>query len=121
MSTPDPTSNLPPDDASRWQPLITAANVVYALQAIGLVVPIAFIAAVMVNYIKREDTAGTVIESHFRWQIRTFWVGLAWMVLGGMTVIILIGIPILFAGYLWLMYRIIKGWLFLIERKPMPA
>ena len=68
-----------------------------------------------------SDLAGTILESHFRWQIRTFWWTLLWVFIGGITFIVLIGIPILFAAVIWFIYRIAKGWLNLNEGKPMYA
>ena len=96
---------------------------VYVLQAASFLPPfvITYFVAVILNYIKLEDVRGTWLESHFRWQIRTFWFGLLWFVLGGLTYIILIGWLILFAASLWLFYRILKGWLNLNDGKPMPV
>ena len=62
--------------------LKTIATVVYALQAAGFFIGLTWIVAIVLNYIKKEDVAGTWLESHFRWQIRTFWFGLLWGVLG---------------------------------------
>lgn len=99
------------------QPLINATILVYALQAAGFFVGVTFIAAVIVNYVKREDVQGTWLESHFRWQIRTFWYGLLWSVIGAITFPILIGMFILAANFIWILYRIIKGWLRLNDKK----
>ena len=97
------------------------ATAVYALQAASFIFGITYFIAIIVNYVKREDAQGTWIESHFRWQIRTFWFGLLWFVLGGLTFFIVIGWFILFAAALWLIYRILKGWLNLNDGKPMYA
>jgi hypothetical protein len=70
------------------KPLRDITTAVYALQAAGFLVGVTFIAAVIINYIKLPDVAGTVYESHFRWQIRTFWWGLGWTVLGALTFVI---------------------------------
>ena len=67
---------------------------------------------------KRDDTAGT-IASHFTWQIRTFWWSLLWFVLGIATLIIGVGFLILLADAIWVIYRIVKGFLNFIEDKPM--
>jgi uncharacterized membrane protein len=106
-------------DAQRPKALKDITTVVYALQAAGFIVGITFIAAVILNYIKLPDVAGTLFESHFRWQIRTFWWGLLWSVVGGLTAWILIGFLILAATAIWVIYRIVKGWLNLSEGKPM--
>ncbi len=70
------------------------------------------------NYVKRDDVKGTYLESHFNWQIRTFWWGLLWAVIGFITMFILIGFAVLLANGIWIIYRIIKGWLKLNEGKP---
>lgn len=97
----------------------TITLVVYALQAASFLVGVTWIAAVIVNYIKKEDVAGTWLESHFRWQIRTFWYGLLYGVIGGITFFFIIGWFILMADLVWVIYRIVKGWLRLSEGKPM--
>ena len=78
------------------------------------------IVAIVINYIKREDAAGTLYESHFAWQIRSCWWGLAWAVVGTITAIIGIGFLILGALVIWLIYRMVKGLLFWNDHKPMP-
>jgi uncharacterized membrane protein len=75
--------------------------------------------AVVINYVKKEDVAGTWLESHFRWQIRTFWFGLLWGVIGGILLLVLIGWFVLVADAVWIIYRIVKGWLNLYENRPM--
>ena len=118
MNTP-----LTPNDSRQpnLQSLKTIATVVYALQAVGLFLVITYFIAVILSYIKRDDAHGTWLESHFRWQIRTFWFGLPWFALGFLTYIFIIGWFILVAAALWLIYRILKGWLNLNDGKPMYA
>ena len=69
--------------------------------------------AVMLNYIKRGATRGTYLESHFRWQIRTFWFALLWLVIGAILVVTVIGIPLawilIVAIGLWVLYRMMLG------------
>ena len=101
--------------------LKTVATVVYALQVAGFFTGIAWIVAVVMDYVKVDDTKGTWLESHFRWQIRTFWWGLLWAVIGALTVFVLVGFAILFADTVWIAYRIVKGWLNLAENKPVPV
>jgi len=118
MSTPPtPNDSRQPD----LQSLKNIATVVYALQAASFLLVITYFIAVILNYIKLDDVRGTWLESHFRWQLRTFWFGLLWFVLGGLTYVIVIGWAILFAAMLWLIYRILKGWLNLNDGKPMYA
>ncbi len=99
--------------------LISVTTAVYVLQAIGILLPPVFIVAVIVNYVKRDDVQQTFLASHFRWQIRTFWFGLLWAIIGGLTWFILVGYIVTLVNYIWLMYRVIKGWLDLVDRKPM--
>ena len=98
--------------------LKTVATVVYALHVAGFFTGIAWIVAIVVDYVKKDDAKGTWLESHFSWQIRTFWWGLLWGVIGGITTLILVGFAILFAAAVWIIYRIAKGWLSLAENKP---
>ncbi len=97
----------------------TLTSIIYALQAVSLVTGLPLFVAAIINYVKRDDVRGTWFESHFRWQIRTFWFSLLWSVIGAITLIIGIGYIILFAGMIWLIYRIAKGWLNLIDGKVM--
>ena len=98
--------------------LKTLATVVYALQAAGFFVGLTWIVAVVINYVKRDDVRGTWLESHFGWQIRTFWWGLLWAVVGGILTLVVVGFAVLFADAVWIIYRIVKGWLSLSENKP---
>ena len=98
--------------------LRTLTTVVYALQAVGFVVQITWVVAIVINYVKLDEAKGTWLESHFRWQIRTFWWGLAWAAIGVITFLIIIGWLILVADAIWLIYRIVKGWLYLNDNKP---
>jgi len=119
--------------------LITTLHVTYALHAAGLAIGAfgastvigAFIfgwpsiIAVIINYVKRADARGTWLESHFDWQIQTFWWAVLWACLvfiaGLLLVIVLVGFAIwwigLFALGCWAVYRIAKGWLRLNDRK----
>jgi uncharacterized membrane protein len=121
--------------------LIGWTQLIYALHAFSLLTGIlgaatvvgAFltgwpsIIAVILNYVKRGDVRGTWLESHFRWQIRTFWFGLLWVVLCILFVLLTLGIGILIAWLplgvtgLWFIYRVVKGWLALSGRRPMYA
>jgi len=95
--------------------------IVYALQIASVMVGITLIAAVIINYLKRGDVEGTWLESHFRWQIRTFWWSLLWFGVGLALLVVIVGIFVLMAAAMWLLYRAIKGWLELEERRPMYA
>jgi uncharacterized membrane protein len=84
---------------------------------------------VVINYVKKGEARGTWLESHFRWQIRTFWFALAWVILIGLAgaalAIVLIGFAIwgvgLFLLGIWAIYRIARGWLALKDRRPLPV
>jgi uncharacterized membrane protein len=117
--------------------VLTIAHFVYALHTLAIVIGIVgaatvigsfvgsvpSIVAVILNYLKRGDARGTWIASHYRWQIRTFWFTLLWALIGWALVITIlgavVGVPILIALTLWLMYRIGRGWLRLRDRRPM--
>lgn len=110
-----------PMQDEKLQSLKTLTTVVYALYAASFFVGITCIVAIIINYVKKDDAAGTWLESHFRWQIRSFWFGLLWGVLGAITAIVAIGWAILCADGIWLIYRVVKGWLNLNDNKPMYA
>lgn len=78
-----------------------------------------FLIAAIINYIKRDEVRGTWLESHFRWQIRTFWFCLLWGLIGAFLSVVLIGYFILLANGLWVIYRIAKGWINVADNKPM--
>ena len=92
-------------------------QIIYGLYAASLVVGVTLIVAIILNYVKRDDVVGTVYESHFRWQIRTFWFSLLWGVVGGMTFWILVGFAVWAVAGVWFIYRIVKGWLRLSENR----
>ncbi|MDX1733541.1 MAG: hypothetical protein R3228_04210 [Halioglobus sp.] len=82
------------------------------------------ILAVLLNYIKRGAARGTYLESHFRWQIRTFWFALLWLLVGFILVFTVIGIPlawvlVMVVG-LWVLYRMLRGLVRLMNDEPMP-
>ncbi len=129
---------LPRPDSS----LVTVTHVVYALHALSLVIG-AFgaatiigsfvfgwpsIIAVIINYVKRSEARGTWLESHFTWQIRTFWYALLWALIVGvisaLLLVVVIGIGTwivgMFALGIWAIYRVARGWLALKDDKPLP-
>jgi uncharacterized membrane protein len=131
------TDNIAVSTTTPPPSLVTVTHIVYALHALSLLIGVttaatiigAFvfgvpsIIAVVINYIKRGEARGTFLESHFRWQIRTFWFALLWCVIGGMLFVTLVGIPlalaVFFAAGVWAIYRVARGWLALRDRKPM--
>jgi len=119
--------------------MVTWTHAIYALHALSLIVGIVGVAtvagaflfgwpsiiAVILNYVKRGEARGTWLESHFRWQIRTFWFGLLWVALCGLFVVATLGIGVLIVWMpfglvgLWFIYRIARGWIQLKDRQPM--
>ena len=116
--------------------LVAWTHVIYALHAVsvlsGMLTPVTIVSAfatgwpsiiaVILNYLKRDDARGTFLESHFRWQIRTFWFTLMWLCIILLFWLTLLGIPIAvimsFVVGVWVLYRVLRGWLTLQKRKP---
>ena len=130
-------ATLPPVRSDVPESAWTIANVVYALHTLAIVVgvigtatvigsflwSIPSILAVILNYAKRSEAYGTWLESHYRWQIRTFWYAALWVLCSWILIVTIIGIPIAWvifaATSAWLIYRIARGWLRLRDRQPM--
>lgn len=131
-----------PDEADKQSEpaasVLNVAHLVYGLHTLAIVIglvcssvtiigsfigSIPSIIAVIFNYLKQEDARGTWVESHFRWQIRTFWFVLLWFVVAFILIItivgMIIGIPLLVAVTVWLVYRIARGWMRLQDSRPM--
>lgn len=93
----------------------------YALFGLALIaMPIfgaASIAVVVIAYYKRSDVAGTVYASHFDWLIKTFWWGVLWLGLSAILSVIFIGWITGIVAWVWLFYRLAKGWLALFEHQ----
>lgn len=105
-------------NGQRLRSLKHLTTAVYALQAASPIVGVTFLVALILNYVKRPDVRGTYLESHFTWQIRTFWYALLWGILGVLTRFMMLGYLILLANTVWVVYRIVKGWLRLAEEHP---
>ena len=121
--------------------LITYTNIIYALHALAVVIGvltsttiignficgIPSIVAVIMNYARRSQVRGTFLDSHFSWQIRTFWFAVFWaIVIGGISFVlafVLIGFVTWIIGALllgiWVIYRVARGWFALRDRRPM--
>jgi len=117
--------------------LVTTTHIIYGLHALSILIGLtsaitvvgAFvfgfpsIIAVIVNYVSQAKARGTFLESHFRWQIRTFWFALLWILIGLVLFITIIGIPLAWIAFvgagIWVIYRVARGWLTLQDRKPM--
>ena len=92
---------------------------VYILQALSFVTLVTASMGLIINYIKQDDVRGSWLESHFRWQRATFWFGLLWTTLGVLTTPILVGYAVLAVVSVWLIYRIARGWIYLVDGKEM--
>lgn len=119
--------------------LVTYAHLVYALHAFAVLTGVvgaasvlgSFLAslpsivAVLINYLKRSDVRGTWLDSHFGWQIRTFWYALLWSVVGVALIVsvvgVLIGLAVLMVTTVWVAYRVVRGWWALGQQRPMPT
>ena len=82
------------------------------------------IIAIIINYFTREQVRGTWLESHWRWQLRSFWFAALWLLIAGLLFITLIGIPAAILAIIgtgvWVLYRVIRGWMALLDRRAMP-
>ena len=108
--------------AEQLASLKTLTMVVYALRVLSVFVGFTAIVGVIINYVKREDAVGTVYESHFDWQIRTFWWGLVWTVVGFVLLFAFgLGLLVWFVAGIWALYRVIKGFLKLNDNQPVVA
>ena len=123
--------------AAPRQNLVRLTHVMYALHAfsalMGILTPALIVTsflsgwpsiiAVIINYIKRDEVRGTWLDSHFSWQLRTFWYALLWLVVIFLLFITLIGIiiavPVGLAVGIWIVYRIVRGWMALGQGRPM--
>jgi uncharacterized membrane protein len=139
MNTASALGDVKPLDPAHVQ----YTHIIYALHALAVVIglvgsasivgtfvwSVPSIIAVIMNYVRRDAVRGTVLESHFTWQIRTFWYTLLWAVLIGavsfVLMLILVGFVTWIVGFAvlgaWVLYRVVRGWLALREGKAMYA
>lgn len=101
-----------------WLYIFHGASLVFSLGAFSWI-------PLIISYLKRQDAAGTFVYSHHTWQIRSFWWYLFWIVAGGVLFMTIIGIPLAYlvwaGAWIWKAYRLIKGFLYLNDNKPMPV
>ncbi|HYX67385.1 MAG TPA: hypothetical protein VE935_24460 [Burkholderiales bacterium] len=118
--------------------LVTLTHVMYGLHAFsaltGILTPAlvvtAFltgwpsIIAIIINYVKRSEVRETWLDSHFSWQLRTFWFALLWLAVGAVLFATVVGIPVAvvlwIATGIWVIYRLLRGWLALGSRQTLP-
>jgi uncharacterized membrane protein len=128
--------DTPPDTADGPVTLTYIIYGLHALSALGGILTPAFVVtafvtgwpsiiAVIINYAKRREARGGYLESHFRWQIRTFWFAVVWVIVALLLAFTFVGIPfaiaVAWAAGLWVLYRIARGLLMLLDNRPMPA
>ena len=132
-----PTSTSMTDIVPR-ESLVRLTHVIYGLHAFSVLTAVlgsAFIVtafltgwpsiiAVIINYVKRPEVRGTFLDAHFSWQIRPFWFALLWLAAGAVLFVTLVGIPLAFVVWiatgLWVLYRVVRGWLALSSGKELP-
>jgi uncharacterized membrane protein len=129
-----PSGPVPPREG-----LVTVTHVIYGLHAFSALTGLASAAfvvtafltgwpsiiAVIINYVKRSEVRGTWLDSHFSWQLRTFWFAALWLAVGWILFMTVVGIPFTVLLWaitgIWVLYRIIRGWLVLASDKAMPT
>ncbi|MGN6666757.1 MAG: DUF4870 family protein [Trinickia sp.] len=118
--TPEPGAPVSYRTPDAGRDMRTLTHILYGLFALHWFTGgISIIVAVIIAYLKRDDAAGTPYESHVTWLIRTFWIGLVGYIVGAALVFVIIGFAVLTAVSIWMLYRIVKGWLYLYENKPL--
>ena len=123
--------------AAPAQNLVTLTHVMYALHGFSALMGVltsafvitAFLAgwpsllAVILNYVKRDEVRGTWLETHFAWQLRTFWYAVLWFIVAVLLALTLVGIvlaiPLALVLTVWIVYRVIRGWMTLGQGRPM--
>ena len=116
QNTPSPA----PRDTDKWlEPGPQNAMVIYILYLAGFVVGITSIIGIVMAYLNRGK-AGGFVESHYTWQIRTFWIGLLYSVIALVLAVIAIGFLLMFAVAVWVIVRVVKGLMALSRNEPIP-
>ena len=137
MSTPTPNPPASAEVPHVDESLVTYTHIIYALHSLAVLIGVTTfhtivgsfigglpsIVAVIMNYARRSATRGTYLESHFRWQIRTFWYAVLWAVVCGLVALTIIGLVFAVPGFIalavWIIYRVVRGWLALKDARPM--
>ena len=98
--------------------LKTLTLVVYLLQAFSFAWGVTAVVGLIINLVKRDEVRGTVYESHFDWQIKSFWWGLFWLIAGIVLAMVMVGFVVLLVAWIWMIYRVVKGFLKLNDGLP---
>jgi uncharacterized membrane protein len=132
---------VPPAGAAPSPALVSYTHWMYALHTLSalmgvftaatiigsFIFGIPSIAAVIMNYVRRDEARGTWLEGHFSWQLRTFWfAALAFLLIGlfSAPLVLLLGLGIItwmlgaFVVGVWILYRMARGWLRLKDGRP---
>lgn len=128
MTDPSRHTSLPTGDEAidpQWRPAPPDPEsgrdllfVVYGLFAFSFLFMVTALIGIIILHIKRDEFYGTWLDSHFSWLIRTFWWGLVWLIISLPLMLVLIGHLLWFLVSIWLIYRVVKGWLYLNDRRP---
>jgi uncharacterized membrane protein len=109
------------EDAKQFARILYIAHAATFFFSLGLF----NVVVLIINYIRRPETIGTMVYSHHTWMIRSFWWYVLWMVVAGILVVTIIGIPLAWlvgvVAWLWMAYRIVRGFLDLNNNKAMPV
>jgi len=137
MAQPDYTA-APLQPGQPTENLVTLTHLIYALHAFAVftgvvgsatilgsfIASVPSIAAVIINYVKQGAVRDTWLASHVRWQIRTFWFAVLWVMVAVVMIMTIIGLPfgllVLGVTSLWVLYRVVRGWWALSQRQAMP-
>ncbi|MFL6675373.1 MAG: DUF4870 family protein [Massilia sp.] len=112
-------SNL--EDAKQFARILYIVHAITFLFSLGMLSFLPLIA----NYIKRQDTAGTLVYTHHSWMIRSFWIYILWLAVAVLLALTIIGIPLAWlvgvCAWIWKAYRLIRGFIDLNSNRPMPV
>lgn len=96
----------------------TIPTIIYVLFLSNIIIPFTGLIGVIMAYINKDD--GSFLDTHYQFQIRTFWIGLLYVVVGILLSVIFIGYLILLFTVVWIIVRCAKGLKHLGKKEPMP-
>lgn len=111
-----PASPVQQENSNTPDPVM--GHITYGLYAIGFLNGLTAIIGVVIAYVRRPDVKGTYLESHFTYLIRTFWISILYGIICMLLLVFGIGFILFFALAIWVIYRIVKGWIRLADAKP---
>jgi uncharacterized membrane protein len=98
---------------------IDTAKIIYILYIVGFAAGITSLVGLVMAYVYKDE-GPEWLRTHYRYQIRTFWIGLLYCVVGGVLSIVLVGVLVLLFTALWVIIRVVKGFKWLEQREPVP-